>query len=356
MDALPDSEAIDAEVLRLMNAEDVKGLAVAVIDGDEIVHVAAYGARNVEKNLPLETDTIMYGASLTKAAFSYMVMQLVDEELVDLDTTIDTYLPKPIHEYPDWASLEGDHDWKKLTPRIILTHATGLANLRFLEEGQDLKFHFTPGERYAYSGEGFYLLQAVLEKGLGLDVKQEMQKRVFDRFGMPRTSMQWREDFADNLADGYAIDGSFEPHDERSWVSASGSMDTTIADQARMWRGMLNGNGLSEEARAELVRPQLPIYSARQFPTLLEEKDPRAEEINLSAGLGVETYEEPDGLAWLKGGHNDWTGNMAICQEAHRRCLVMLANSVRAELIYPELTQFILGDTNAPWWWKYGEE
>ena len=35
--------------------------------------------------------------------------------------------------------------------------------------------------RYAYSGEGYNLLQFVLEKGLGMDVGREMERRVFER-------------------------------------------------------------------------------------------------------------------------------------------------------------------------------
>lgn len=168
----------DAEIERLMASEDVKGLAVAVIEGDDITHLETYGLRNVERALPLEQDTIMYGASLTKAAFAYMVLQLVDEGRIDLDRPIADYLDRPLPSYPDWTSLEGDEDWRRVTPRNILTHSTGLANLRFLEPDQNLDFHFTPGESYAYSGEGFYLLQFVIEEGLGLDVKAEMQARV----------------------------------------------------------------------------------------------------------------------------------------------------------------------------------
>lgn len=44
---------------------------------------------------------------------------------------------------------------------------------------------------------------------------------------------------------------------------------------------------------------------------------------------------------------------MVICQEARQRCVVFLANSVRAEHIYPELAAFILGETTMPWWWEY---
>jgi CubicO group peptidase (beta-lactamase class C family) len=350
-----DQSDLDREIRQLMAENDIKGMAVAVIEKDEISHLGAYGYRNVENALPLETDTIMYGASLTKAAFSYMVLQLVDEGLIDLDRPIADYLEKPLPSYADWTSLEGKEHWRSLTPRHILTHSTGLANLRFLEPDGELKFHFRPGTEYAYSGEGFYMLQLVVEEGLGLDVKTQMQRRIFDRFGMKNTDMQWREDFADNLADGYAMDGSFEPHDARSNVSASGSMDTTIADQALMWRGMLAGEGLSEQMRREWVRGQIPIRTKQKFPTIqfYDTRDMRHEKIELSAGLGVETWQGPTGLTFAKGGHNDWTGNIVICQETEQRCLIILGNSVRSEIIFPVLAEKILGETDYPWSWTY---
>lgn len=346
---------LDVYIHSLMTEADVKGLTIAVIEGDEISHLQSYGYRNVEQSLPLETDTIMYGASLTKAAFAYVILQLVDEGLIDLDRSIADYLDRPLPAYDWWRSLADDEEWSQLTARIILTHTTGLNNLRYIEKNQDLTFYFPPGEHYAYSGEGINILQAVVEEGLGLDLKTEMRKRLFDPFGMPNTSMQWREDFAMNLADGYAMDGSYEPHDERSNVSASGSMDTTIADQARMWRGMLAGERLSRDMRREWVRAQFPIRTAQKFPTIpmYNSKDPRGEVIRLAAGLGVETWQGPTGRYFAKGGHNDWTGNLVLCAEAQQRCLVMLANSVRAEIIFPEIVQAVLGDTGYPWWWTY---
>ncbi len=350
---LPSFEAIDAQARTLMAGEDVKGMALAVIDYGQLVHVNAYGYANLEQARPLQTDTAMYGASLTKTAFAYMVLQLVDERRLDLDRSIAQYLPRPLPEYEGYADLAGDERWRQLTPRILLNHASGFANFRELEDDRKLRFHFDPGTRYAYSGEGIWVLQLVLEQGLGLDVGREMQRRVFDYFGMRRTSMTWRADFRPNLADGYGMDGSFEPHDERSSVAAAGSMDTTIADQALMWRGILRGDGLSLRSRAELIRPQLAIPFAHQFPTLRSDTDPRASQIGLSAGLGLITFNDASGRIWFKGGHNDWTGNMVVCQERWRRCVVLLSNSVRAELIYPDLVRFILGETAMPWWWEY---
>lgn len=354
---VPDAAAIAAEALRLMKREDVQGMALAVIEDGKVAHVAAYGQRNVERNLPLTTNTIMYGASLTKTAFAYMVLQLVDEGRLDLDASVAELLPRPLPEYDDgdddYSDLAGDERWRALTPRILLTHTSGFANFRWLETDQRLRFHYDPGSRYGYSGEGFYILQLILEQGLGLDVGKEMQIRVFDRFGMTNTSMSWRPDFATNLADGYGLDGTMEPHDERSGVSAAGSMDTSIADQARLWAGIVRGDGLSAASRAELVRPQVPITSSHQFPTLMTETEPRNAEIGLAAGLGLVTFQDTSGPAWFKGGHNDWTGNMVICLENKMRCVIMLANDVRAERIYPELARMILGDTKMPWTWEY---
>jgi hypothetical protein len=171
---------------------------------------------------------------------------------------------------------------------------------------------------------------------------------------MTRTSMKWRADFASNLADGYGADGHFEPHDQRSKVRAAGSMDTTIADQARLWAGVVRGDGLSAKARAELVRAQLPITTPQQFPSITEATEPRNAAIGLAAALGVIAFQDRSGAAWFKGGHNDTTGNMVICFDTGKRCVVMLANDVRAERIYPELARLVLGQSDMPWRWEYG--
>lgn len=355
--APPEATAIDAEAARLMKSENVQGLALAIIEDGKVVQVSAYGYRNVERKLPLNTATIMYGASLTKTAFTYMLLQLVDEGRLDLDASVADLLPRPLPEYDsedyNYTDLAADDRWRALTPRILLTHTSGFANFRWLEPDQKLRFHSQPGTRYGYSGEGFYILQLILEEGLGLDVGKEMQTRVFDRFGMTNTSMTWRRDFAANLADGYKQDGSMEPHDDRSSVSAAGSMDTTITDQARLWAGIVRGDGLSQASRAEMVKPQVPITSAHQFPTLATGIGTKNKKIDLAAGLGLVTFHDSTGRAWFKGGHNDSTGNMVICLESGKRCVVMLANDVRAERIYPKLASFVLGQTKMPWSWEY---
>lgn len=351
---------LDAEAARAMAATQAQGLAIAVIEDGRVVHARSYGARNAAGQ-PLQPDTVMYGASLTKVAFAYMVMQLVEEGRLDLDTPISKYLQRPLPEYPTeakyapWADLADDPRWRTITPRHLLTHSVGFANFAFVEPDGKLRFHFDPGARYAYSGEGLILLQFVIERGLGLDVGEEMQRRVFDRFGMENTSMIWRPDFAANLADGWRADGSAEPHDERSKVRAAGSMDTTIEDMARFAAGYVRGDGLSERARAALVAPQLAIATASQFPSLQPELPVDRRRPDLAVGLGVIVFDGPQGPGFMKGGHNDSTGNTLVCIERGRRCVVILANDVRAEAAFPRLVAFVLGETSAPWRWEYGD-
>jgi len=358
----PSPAAIDAQVARAMSETGARGLAVAVVENGRPTYVKTYGIRNAAGD-PLETDTVMYGASLTKAVFAYTVMQLVDEGVIALDTPIERYLPQPLpaytgadveDRYARWSDLAGDERWRKITPRTLLTHSAGFSNFYWLNADGKLRIHFEPGARYAYSGDGFILLQFVLERGLGLDVGTEMQRRVFDRFGMRNTSMIWRPSFAANLADGWDLQGKVEPHDERSRVRAAGSMDTTIEDFARFAGGFIPGDGLSKAARAEITRAQLTITTATQFPTLQPELPPATRRRDLAAGLGLNTFGGPQGRAFEKGGHNDTTGNTWVCVEKRRSCVILLSNDVRAEAAFPDLVRFVLGETGAPWSWHYG--
>ncbi len=357
---VPTPAQIDAEIGRQMTATGAKGLAVAVIDRGRVRYVQAYGARNA-KGEPLSRQTVMYGASLTKAVFAYTVMQLVDEKTIDLDTSIAAYLKKPLPDYTgfgdDYAAYEdlaGDERWRKITPRILFTHSAGFNNFAFMEPDQRLTIHFEPGSRYAYSGDGMILMQFVLEMGLGPNLGEEMQRRVFDRLGMKTTSMHWRPDFAANLADGWDSDGDPHPHDERSRVRAAGSMDTTIDDMSRFAAALVTGEGLSPAARAEMLRPSLPITTRTQFLPLQPELPPEKRRADLAAGIGVVVFKGPQGAGFYKGGHDDITGNTLVCVEARQACVVLLSNDVRAEKAFPALVAFILGETGAPWDWEYG--
>lgn len=367
--SLPKPAAIDAEVRGIMTRTSANGMAVAVIDRGKVAYVQAYGIRSARKD-PLTPETVMYGASLTKTVFAYTVLQLVDQRKLALDTPIKDALDQPLPTYgpdavfPDkygpYKDLAADPRWQNITPRMSLTHSTGFANFWFTEPDQKLRIHFDPGARYSYSGEGLILLQFVIEhgrraQGLGLDVGA-LTQATFDRLGMPRTSLVWRKDFAANLADGWNDKGQAQPHDDRSKVRAAGSMDTTISDLSKFVAALVGGDGLTKASRAEMTKPQLHIGSAHQFPTFAPDLPAKDQRKDLHAGLGVIVFDGPQGHGYFKGGHDGQTANTMVCLEKTQRCVLILANDVRAEAGFARLVHFILGNTGVPYDWEYGDQ
>ena len=368
--ALPPAAAIDAQVEKVIARTGSKGIAVAAIDDGKIAYLKAFGVRN-SKGDPLQSDTVMYGASLTKTVMAFATLQLVDGGKIALDTPLADDLDRPLPSYgpdpgfPDkygpYKDLAGDERWRKITPRMVLTHSTGFANFAFIEPDQKLRIHFDPGTRYAYSGEGIILLQFAIEhgrkdKGLGLDVGELVQKGIYDPLVMTRTSLQWRADFSANLADGWNDKGKIEEHDRRSKVRAAGSMDTTISDFAKFAAALVSGWGLSPASRAEMVEPQLHITSKTQFPTFQPYLRTEQQRPDLYAGLGVVVFDGPQGKGFYKGGHNGSTSNTMVCIEEGRRCVLILSNDVRSEAGFADLVRFVLGDTGVPYEWEFGDQ
>ncbi|HEY0596036.1 serine hydrolase domain-containing protein [Sphingopyxis sp.] len=357
---MPDKESIARTAQKAMAATGARGLAIATIDSGKVVSVQAFGERNA-KGDPLTPQTIMYGASLTKAVFAYSVLCLVDEGKVDLDKPIAGMLAKPLPDYGNldaygnWGDLAGDERWRTITPRMVLNHSTGFANFHFLEPDGKLRIHFDPGSRYGYSGEGIMLLQFGLDQGLGLDTGKEVQRLVFDPLKMPNSSLVWRPDFAANLADGWELDGKAVPHDERGRVRVAGSMDTTITDLANFAAALVSGEGLSKKARAELLQPSLQIRSRSQFPTLGGDAPAPEQPVGVASSVGLITFTGSQGPAFFRGGHNDSTGNTLVCLEKSQRCVLIMSNDVRAEAAFPMIVRDILGETGAPWRWIFGD-
>jgi CubicO group peptidase (beta-lactamase class C family) len=365
---IPNGAAIEAEVSRIMSQTHSNGMAVAVIDHGNVGYVHAYGIRNA-KGDPLTTDTVMYGASLTKTVFAYTVMQLVDQCKLNLDTPIKDDLDNPLPSYgpdpvfPDkhgpYKDLADDPRWEKITPRMCLTHSTGFNNFWFIEPDQKLRIHFEPGARFNYSGEGFILLQFVIEhgrkaQGLGLDVG-DLTNAIFDRLRMTRTSLIWRDAFAGNLADGWNDQGQSQQLDRRKKVRVAGSMDTTISDLAKFVSALVRGDGLSAASRAEMTKPRLHLTTAHQFPPFLPDLPASEQRKDLYAGLGVVVFDGPQGHGFYKGGHDGQTANTMVCIEDAQRCVLILSNDVRSEASFPELVRFILGDIGVPYDWEYGD-
>jgi CubicO group peptidase (beta-lactamase class C family) len=343
---------INATVTRLMRAAEVTGVGIAILNDGKITYLKSYGVRDKEKSLPLTEDSVMTAASFTKVAFAYLVMQLVDEKILDLDQPVNQYLSKPLPEYPEYKDLANDPRAKRITARMLLSHTSGFPNWRAFENDRKLKIHFEPGSRYAYSGEGIILLQMVVEAITRQSLKELMQTRVFKPLGMMRTSMVWEDRFDSDYANGYDEYGRSLGPARRENADAAGSMQTTPRDFARFMLAVMQGDGLQSKTRELMLSPQIQIYSKRQFPTLATDTTEANKPIRLSYGLGWGLYWAPYGKAFFKEGHDEGWRNYTVCFDKSKLGIVIMTNSSNGEGIFKELLETLIRNMSTPIEWE----
>src|SRR5258706_12038233 len=167
-------------VPELLKDGDVPGLSLAIVRDGRIELQRAYGVKDAARGTPVDAGTVFEAASLSKPVFAYAVLKLVDAGKLDLDAPVAKYLPGDYVEDPRQGAI---------TARRVLSHTTGFPNWR--PNGQQLKIHFAPGERFSYSGEGFVYLQKAVERLTGQTLDAVMKRLVFEPLPMARTSYVW---------------------------------------------------------------------------------------------------------------------------------------------------------------------
>ncbi len=346
------SAQIDDTVTRLMRAAEVPGVGIAIFNGGKVAYLKAYGFRDKEKNLPLTADSVLTAASFTKVAFAYMVMQLIQEKVIDLDKPVYQYLPKPLPQYPQYSDLAGDPRYKLITARMLLSHTAGFPNFRWINEDHKLNINFEPGTRYAYSGEGIELLQSVVETVTGKPLEELMRTRVFQPFGMSRTSMVWQARFESDYANGYDEYGRSLGPERRPKADAAGSMQTTLSDFARFLEAVMAGKELDRQTRELMLSSQIQIPWKHEFPTLEFQTTDANKSIRLSYGLGWGLYWTPYGKAFFKEGHADGFRNYAVCFDRPKTGLLIMTNSSNGEGIYKDLLEALIKNPYTPIEWE----
>jgi CubicO group peptidase (beta-lactamase class C family) len=348
----------DAFARKTLEDAHVTGAQIAVLDRGKLVWSAAYGLRRREPELPMNRDTTTWAASITKSVFATYVMQLVERGEFDLDEPVARQLAQPLDSYETYretaSELVKDPAWTSITPRMLLSHSSGLLNFAFLEPDKKMHLHFKPGSQFNYSGEGINLVQFVIEQKKHKPLDQLMQEAIFTPLKMTRTGLIYREEFGANVADRYAADGHFISQTRRFPVRGAGSMTTSADDLAQFASALLSGKIVNKATQKKMFTPVLRIRSLHQFPLHANEGDANeATGVGLAYGVGWGLLTRTRfGPAFFKEGHGDGAQNYMICFERQRACMILLTNSDNGELVFQALFEKILGDDVTPWEWE----
>ena len=279
------------------------------------------------------TDTSVFeAASLSKPVFAYAVLTLVDAGLLDLDTPISKYLPGR-YDVGDDARLD------LITPRHVLSHRSGFPNWR---SGSDaLKIHFTPGDRFSYSGEGFVYLAAAVERITGQTLESFMRRTVLDPLGMASSSYVWQTHYDSLKVYNHGPLGDLAGRRTPWRANAAASLHTTAGDYARFVAAVLAGRGLRPETARALMTPQSRpdergINTATAAPTGRFAP-------SLAWGLGWGLEQEGEGWSLWHWGDNGTTKAYVVASPQRRIGVVLFANSENGLLLAPPIAADVMG-------------
>lgn len=188
----------------MMQRHSVPGLAVAVIEGADLAWQGHYGVTNFETGSPVTERTLFQAASLSKPVFAYVIMKLVEEGRLSLDSRLADYV-RP-------SGQSGDRRMKAITVRQVLSHTTGLPNWRDeVVETTEFAPAFEPGTAYSYSGEAFYWLQQVVETIVGAGIGEIMSRYLFRHAGLEDMAMLWAPERDEREVCGHTVDEDGRP-------------------------------------------------------------------------------------------------------------------------------------------------
>jgi CubicO group peptidase (beta-lactamase class C family) len=352
------NDSLTSHVRYLMQMANVSGVAISVFNNNEPVYSKTFGLADVQKKILLSPDAEMYGASLSKMVFAYIVMQYVQDKIIDLDKPLAGYLSKPLpdyifeNKYKGFQDLKDDGRYKKITARMCLTHTTGFPNWRFFDSAQELKIEFDPGTRYSYSGEGINLLQFVLEQITGKDLETIAQEKVFRPLAMKNTSYVWQNSFDSNICYGYNVKGEPYRAHKKKVPNAAGSMTTTLNDFTKFYTAFINHKNLTKKSFDEMTNTQIRIKSKAQFGPLAIVDSTGNDNIELGYGLGVGVYHTPYGRAYFKEGHDDGWGHYSVAFPDKKIAIIIMTNNDNGESIFKKLLEYAIGDIYMPWKWE----
>ncbi|WP_316820555.1 serine hydrolase domain-containing protein [Pedobacter gandavensis] len=336
---------------QILDSGKVTGLQVAIINHKNIAWTHSFGLKNLEKQVPLNDSTVMYAASLTKVVFSYLFMRLVEQGIFDLDKPIHGYLKLPISEYPKWKDLgEDTASFNKITPRMILSHSSGLPVLRSLY-GNKLRLIAKPGEKYYYSNEGMNLLGFIVEEYTGKGLREWTREEVFGPLQMNHTSMIWEPVFEQNFSYAYFKDGKKYGSERRESSRAAGSMSTTAVDYAKFISNILNKRGLSKKSYGDMLSAQIFIHTERGFGSRKDSLTTENDKIKLSRGLGPTLIVSPYGSAFFHGGHGEANQNYFIAFPEKGISVVLMSNSENFERVSDAILEACIADKYSPLTW-----
>ncbi|MDW8851543.1 serine hydrolase [Flavobacterium sp. MMLR14_040] len=258
------------QIEQLLNQYNQYGLfngSALVSENGKVILQKGYGSANMEWNIPNQPDTKFRLGSISKQFTALLIVKLAEESKIKLDVPITTYLP----DYPKETG-------EKITIHNLLTHTSGIPNYTnapnfmnekarnpyspadFVKTFSNLPLEFKPGEKFAYSNSGYFLLGYIIEKITGKTYEQYLQETIFTPLKMVNSGYDHSDVVLKNRAAGYEKAGKKivnASYIDMSIPYAAGSLYSTVEDLYLWDQALYTNKLLSEKSMESLFKPYI---------------------------------------------------------------------------------------------------
>jgi len=354
----PDFAAIDAYVEGQVKDLNLPGLALAIVHGDQIVHLKTIGVAD-PSGRPITPQTSFLLASVSKSFTALAIMQLVETGQIDLDAPVQRYLP--------WFRVADAAASARITVRHLLNQTSGLSTLtgngyfitrdsddgaqeRFVRGLSTANLLSAPGTSYEYSNANYATLGAIVAAVSGQSYEQYVEDHIFTPLDMQHSFMYRDEAKQHGMATGYTypfgVLTAIEIPDLRGHVAAAGVI-ASVEDMGHYLIALLNEGNYGDAS----------IISPEAMAQLWQPPPGKAGEGKSYYGMGWQVNEEwPLGIPFRE--HNGEAGNfhtyMALLPDSDYG-IVVLVNasheflvSVPIDLIGWSVVSLLAGQDSLP--------
>lgn len=301
-DSMAPPQEIEAKAKELVAQPGIAAIGMAVISDGKVQWTAAYGEQT--SGVPASTDSTLFNtASVAKTVAAETVLRLVSAGEMSLDD--------PIAEYYQHPDLSADQRYVTLTPRIILSHQTGLLNWPYLYDDGKLAFTADPGQgKITYSGAGIRILARYLEERFDTTYPEIVQDTLFGPLDVKDVYVQRTPEMGGRVAQARTPDGRTFPPFTLSesggeikigqW-SAADNLFASVEGYADFLTKVISGAGLSEAITAERQKLHSTSTTELGYQCIMpadECPDP------LGFGLGWTLFGEPERMVLNHSGND----------------------------------------------------
>jgi CubicO group peptidase (beta-lactamase class C family) len=275
---------LDAKVQAGMQEYGIPGVALGLLH-QGYAYIRGYGVTNVDSPQQVDGDTLFRIASSTKTFTGTTVMRLVEQGKLDLDATVQTYLPDFATSDPSVAP--------RVTLRQLLNHSPGWLGEYYEDTGAGADAlaryvagiawlpQLTPlGEVFAYNNAAITLAGRLIEVATGTAYEEAVRELVLDPLGLSHTRFSSEEIPDAKVADSHDIADDGEPVlDTSLWamprsLHPTGGLISSVREQLR-YAAFHLGDGRALDGTRLLTNESLVAMRSNPGPggTLFVELD-----------------------------------------------------------------------------------